>query len=135
MQSRQTARGMWVEALDLLDRADRLHRQFFHLGGRTAGPPSWEPPVDVYESHGEIWLYYALPGVRAERVKVQLDGAMLVVHGERPLPAQARHASIRRLEIPYGPFERRMPLPAGRYELLERQLESGCLVIGLRRVG
>jgi hypothetical protein len=33
---------MWDEALSLLDRAERLHRQFF-----THATHAWEPPVDV----------------------------------------------------------------------------------------
>lgn len=132
MQSRRP--GMWTEALDLLDQADRLHRQFFRLGRREAGTPCWEPPVDIYEARGEIWLYYALPGVEAERVQVQLEGNALVVRGDRPLPPQARQAAIRRLEIPYGPFERRVSLPAGQYQLLQHELHAGSLVIGLRRV-
>ena len=132
MQTRN--RGMWAEALDLLDQADRLHRQFFRLGGRQTGAPCWEPPVDIYETRGEVWLHYALPGVGSERVQVQLEGNALVVRGERPLPPQARQAAIRRLEIPYGPFERRVALPAGRYEMLQNELHAGSLVIGLRRV-
>jgi len=132
MQSRQ--RGIWAEALDLLDQAERLHRQFFRLG-RQSEVPRWEPPVDVFESQGAIWLYYALPGVDRDRVQVQLEGNVLVVRGERPLPPQARQAAIRRLEIPYGPFERRVALPAGHYELLQYELDSGCLVIGLQRIG
>jgi len=126
---------MWAEALDLLDQADRLHRQFFRLGGRRVGPPCWEPPVDVYETRDQIWLYYALPGVHPDQVQVQLEGNALVVRGDRPLPPQARQAAIRRLEIPYGPFERRLALPAGQYELLQHALDAGSLVIGLRRVG
>jgi hypothetical protein len=33
---------MWDEALSLLDRAERLNRQFF-----THATHAWEPPVDV----------------------------------------------------------------------------------------
>jgi HSP20 family molecular chaperone IbpA len=42
---------------------------------------------------------------------------------------------IYRLEIPYGRFERRIPLPTGRYQLADRRLENGCLVLALRRLG
>jgi HSP20 family molecular chaperone IbpA len=43
-------------------------------------------------------------------------------------------AIIYRLEIPYGRFERRIALPAGQYELVDRRLEQGCLTLGLRRL-
>ncbi len=129
MQSRHPNRGMWAQALQMLDEAERLQRQFFRHG-----TPGWEPPVDIYEAGRELLLYYALPGVRAERLKVVLEGNALVVRGDRSLPPAARQAAIRRLEIPYGPFERRLSLPAGHYELVQNELDNGCLIIGLRRV-
>lgn len=129
MQSRHTDRGMWAQALQMLDEAERLQRQFFRHGA-----PGWEPPVDIYEAGRELLLYYALPGVRPERLKVALEGNALVVRGDRNLPPAARQAAIRRLEIPYGPFERRLSLPAGHYELVQNELDNGCLIIGLRRV-
>lgn len=32
MLIRDPVRSMWTEALDMLERADRLHRQFFQMG-------------------------------------------------------------------------------------------------------
>lgn len=54
----------------------------------------------------------ALPGVAPDQVQVLIEGATLTVVGERPLPAPAE-AHIRRIEIPYGRFERRIALPPG----------------------
>lgn len=133
MQSRNRRQAMWAEALAMLDEAERLHRQFFRPG-QTSETPSWEPPVDIYESGSEIWLYYALPGVAPEQLDISLAGDVLIVQGARHLPPPARRAAIRRLEIPYGRFERRVGLPTGRYELVQHELDKGCLVIGLRRV-
>lgn len=121
---------MFAQALEMLEQADRLHRQFFQPG--TAAAPAWEPPVDIIE-HGDAYhIIVALPGVDASRIRAWFDGAALVVSGERPLPASCRGGAIRRLEIPYGRFQRRIPIPAGQYELFEQQVENGCLVIGLR---
>jgi HSP20 family molecular chaperone IbpA len=63
-----------------------------------------------------------------------LTPTLIIVRGERSLPANSRRAAIRRLEIPYGQFERRIALPAGQFELFDRRLEHGCLVLGLRRL-
>jgi HSP20 family molecular chaperone IbpA len=134
MKTRNTQRWMWAEALDLLEDAGRLQSQFFRLGESASRQPCWEPPVDAYESGGELWLYFALPGVPAEGVQVLQQGDSLIVRGDRKLPAIAAAAAIRQLEIPYGAFERRIGLPAGHFELLEHQLDKGCLVIGLRRI-
>jgi HSP20 family protein len=134
MPSRDPSNWMWAEALQLLDEADRLQRRFFELTVRTTAARRWEPPVDVFESDEELWLFYALPGVQTEHVEVALDGAVLVVRGERHLPPVAHTSAIRRLELPHGRFERHVALPAGRYELSTQQFDHGCLVIGLRRI-
>ena len=124
---------MWAEALELLQDAERLQRQFFRIGV-LQGAPCWEPPVDVYESGDELRLLIALPGVTAQQVEVVLAPNLIVVRGERSLPASSRRALIHRLEIPYGHFERRIALPAGEYELVDRRLEHGCLALDLRRL-
>jgi HSP20 family protein len=125
---------MWAEACELLERAERLNRQFFQPRAARGRRPSWEPPVDVLESEGELWIMVALPGVRAEQLQVQVDGSALVVSGERPMPGRTRTGIIRRLEIPYGYFERRIELPAGRFAIARRELVDGCLVLGLGKL-
>jgi HSP20 family molecular chaperone IbpA len=130
MPTRDPAVWMWAEACELLDRAERLQRQFF----RPARAAAWEPPADVFETEQDLLILVALPGVAPDRLEVGIvDGAVIVV-GERPLPAEAR-AVIRRLEIPHGRFERRIALPAGRYEVAQRELANGCLVLRLRKSG
>ncbi len=130
---------MWAEACDLLDRAERLQRQFFVLGSidepRGRSRPAWQPPVDLLETTSELQILVALPGVEPEQVHVVIDNDSLVVVGYRELPARSRGAAIHRIEIPYGRFERRITLPAGRYELDRRELAHGCLFITLRKLG
>lgn len=133
MRSRDPRSWMWAEALDLLQSAERLQRQFFQLG-TPLGRPNWGPPVDLYEIGDELRLLVALPGVTANQLTVAIEGAVIVVSGERPLPTGWRGAAIHRLEIPYGRFERRIALPAGRFQILERKLENGCLVLCLQRL-
>jgi HSP20 family molecular chaperone IbpA len=133
MRSRDPGTWMWAEALEMLRDAERLQRQFFQIG-EIRGVPCWEPPVDLYENARQLKLIVALPGVTPQQVEVALapDG-LIIVRGERPLPADSRRASIHRLEIPYGRFERRIALPAGGFELIDQRLEHGCLVLELRR--
>lgn len=127
---------MWAQALEMLEEADRLQRRFF-TRAETRGRPVavWEPPLDVFSDGDDIWLFFAVPGVSADQVEVNVDetGA-IIVRGERGLPRPALSGSIRRLEIPHGRFERRVPLPPGRFELFARQFDRGCLVVGLRRI-
>jgi len=119
------------EAFDMLREADRLHRQFMTLAlGR--GGPCWEPPIDIVENAHALLVRVALPGVRAADVEIRTDGARLSVLGLRPLAIAA--ATIHRLEIPYGRFERTIDLPPGRYDLVQREFADGCLLIELRRL-
>jgi len=123
---------MWGEAVDLLEQAERLQRQFFRLAGGTA-PASWEPPVDVFADGDEILIEVALPGVPTERIELVLLPGELVIRGERRLPRRLASAAIQRLEIPHGRFERRLALPAGLWQLAAQELSNGCLQLLLTR--
>lgn len=125
---------MWADALQMLERADRLHRQFFQVGARALAAPAWEPPVDILDSGAEIWMFFALPGVRRGDLEVSVESGSIVVQGERRMPRVAPEVTIRRLEVPYGRFERRIALPPGRFDLSTLQLEHGTLALGLRRI-
>jgi HSP20 family protein len=134
MRSRDPRIWMWAEACELLEEAERLHRQFFVPARGPAKGPSWEPPVDVLETEQELAIVAALPGVEPDHVKVVIDDGTLIVTGVRPMPGQSRATMIRRLEIPYGQFERRIELPAGHFEIGRSELSNGCLMLTLRKL-
>jgi HSP20 family molecular chaperone IbpA len=123
---------MWSEALSMLARAERMHQQMFLPVGRRA-PAAWEPPVDVLETEREVLVFAALPGVDVGKVEVAIDGGSLVIAGHRVLPPQLRTATIHRMELPQGRFERRVALPNGRYDGVRRAEANGCLVISLSK--
>ncbi len=125
---------MWAEACELLEEAERLQRQFFVPARSRSKGPTWEPPVDVLETEHELAIQVALPGVGPDQLKVVIDGGTLIVTGVRPMPGQSRNTIIRRLEIPYGRFERHIELPAGRFEIGRRELADGCLLLTLRKL-
>jgi len=123
-------RSMWSDALNMLDEAERLHRQFF-----KPAQAGWEPPVDVLETAREVLIFTALPGVAPENIAASIESGVLVIAGIRSLPQELATAKIHRLELPQGRFERRVQLPPGRYDLVERATVNGCLVISLRKSG
>ena len=129
MTSRDPYNWMWHEALDLLDQAERLHRQFFGPSITGAAIPSWEPPMDVIEAEDTLVVSVALPGAAPENVLVALEAGVLTVSAMRSFPACARSVRIHRLEIPYGRFERRIALPLRALELTGRTLVDGCLTL------
>jgi HSP20 family molecular chaperone IbpA len=119
---------MWSDALDMMDQAERLHRQFFRPA--QAG---WEPPVDVLETANEVLILTALPGVSPESIEASIQSGVLVISGMRTLPRELSTAKIHRLELPQGRFERRVNLPGGRYDQVRRNSVNGCLVISLHK--
>jgi HSP20 family molecular chaperone IbpA len=65
---------------------------------------------------------------------VLVEAGVLIVTGERPMPGRTQGARIHRLEIPFGRFERRIELPPGRFDVVQRDLIDGCLTLGLRKL-
>jgi HSP20 family protein len=131
MPSRDPRNWMLSEAMLALARAERLQNHFFSLrASTTARVPSWEPPVDVIETAREVLVLIAIPGVDPDKVEAVIEDGTLVVRGRRVLPPELRNGIIHRLELPQGWFERRIPLPAGRYEV-RRHSAHGCLAISL----
>ena len=124
---------MWQRAVELLGEAERLHRQFFHFSGTEHAVASWQPPVDIFEDEREIVIIVAMPGVSGSRVQVISETSALVIRGVRALPLQESHR-VAQLEIPYGMFERRIPMPAGQFQIGDPQMVDGCLVLRLTRV-
>ena len=112
---------MWNEALSVLDRAERLQRQFF-----THVAPAWEPPADIVEAGDELRVHIALPG-----------GVTVSALRAFPLKADCGPgAHIHRIEIPYGRFERRIEValddPYTPLELSGKSLENGVLTLTFR---
>lgn len=123
---------MWSEAIAMLTRAEHLHRQFFQPR-QAAQQVSWVPPVDLLELETEVLILVALPGVCTDQVEIAIEDGELVVVGRRTLPSELRTATIHRLEIPQGHFERRVRLPPGRYAAVTRSDANGCLVLSLQK--
>lgn len=124
---------MWSEACEMLTRAERMHREFFRPIRTAARVPAWEPPVDVLETDRNVLVFFALPGVDPDRVEAVIEDGTLLVAGLRILPPELQTATIHRLELPQGRFEKRVRLPAGRYVNVRRSMANGCLLITLEK--
>lgn len=133
-RGRDPSDWMLSRAFDLIGQAERLHRQFFRLASPARPQVCWEPPVDVFEDERELLVVVAMPGVAPERIEVAAEPGALVVRGVRPLAMTGSRRAIRQLEIPYGVFERRISLPAGRFEVGAPEIAQGCLVLRLRKL-
>jgi HSP20 family molecular chaperone IbpA len=132
---------IWRRATDLLQQAERIHRNFLQVAasaryrashGRTS---SWEPPVNVVETEESLWVISAVPGVAADRMEVRLEGRELVITGNRPLPKCCDDGELKIWEIPLGRFERRLRVAGGEMHISvgKTSLHDGLLIIELRK--
>ncbi|HSQ03008.1 MAG TPA: Hsp20/alpha crystallin family protein [Burkholderiales bacterium] len=133
MTKRDPTTWMWTEACQLIEQAERMHRQFFRLGA-TGPRTTWEPPIDVFEDEEQFVILVALPGVPPERIDVVIDGNHLVIRAECELPFPSSTFVVQRLEIPHGYFERRIELPDRRLQLERPRSVNGYLNLNLRKL-
>jgi HSP20 family molecular chaperone IbpA len=74
---------MWVGASELIDRAERLYRQFFQPTAAPLRDLCSEPPVDIIKTDFELLIGVALPGVNSGAVKVTVGTDEIIVTGFR----------------------------------------------------
>lgn len=132
---------VWQRANNLLQQAERIHRNFLQVAAgaryRTSSgrSPNWEPPVNVVETDKSLWVIAALAGVAVDRVDVRLEGRELIIAGVRPLPNCCEDGELEIWEIPLGRFERRLRLVPSEQTLSvgEISFRDGLLIIELRK--
>ena len=90
---------------------DELKRYLAQVGAPDK-PVTWIPRADFFAKKDAVILRLEIPGVGRDQVKVLVAEGQCIVRGERT-PAKA-DGDLRPLglELPYGAFERRFPLPA-----------------------
>jgi len=117
----------------MLAKAERMQREMFRPVRGPSRSPAWEPPVDVIETERDVLVLVALPGVDPQAISLAIDNGALVIAGARVPPVELQNAVIHRIELPQGRFERRIPLPAGRYAGVKHGNAHGCVLIRLEK--
>ena len=105
----------WDPYRELSTFADRFNRA---LGSATARDRdeemslgAWIPPVDIAEDRERITLTAELPGFREDQVKIQMEGGVLTIRGERKFEEEKDGRNFHRIERSYGQFVRSFTLP------------------------
>ncbi|HXH82112.1 MAG TPA: Hsp20/alpha crystallin family protein [Candidatus Tectomicrobia bacterium] len=72
------------------------------------------PPVDLYETAEMIVIRLAVPGAEGSTLTLTIGEDAVVLRGESPPPGSrwGDRTVVHWQEIPYGRFERRVPVPA-----------------------
>src|ERR1700722_19050725 len=108
-----------VTRQDYLNVMPRLQDEINRLFGNerendsSSATASWIPLVDIHEYADRFELYVDLPGVDPSKVELTLDGGILTLSGEGPLPIRRESDDPQghRLERGHGHFHRRFVLP------------------------
>jgi HSP20 family protein len=104
--------------VDPLEHVAQEIQQLKGLSERMAaapGPVAWVPQADTFATPDSYVIRVEAPGVEREELKVFVQHGECVVRGQRKPPATATEIGPVAFERPWGPFERRFPLPAGCY--------------------
>ena len=94
----------------------------------------WIPQIDVSKTENQLVICAALPGVKKEDIKIEIQEGKLILEGERNEPLQQRIApeTYKRGELNSGAFYRMIPLPQGVDENQSAaSLQDGLLEIRL----
>ncbi len=72
----------------------------------------WAPLVDVEETRDEVVVRAEIPGLKKEEIKLQAQGDLLVLTGERKNESETKEKTVHLVERTYGRFQRVLQLPA-----------------------
>lgn len=81
------------------------------LVGANGNMHHWQPLVDIRETNDAYRVDVELPAVDAKDVRIELNGGVLNVSGERHLASDAEDGRVHRRERSYGKFTRSFRLP------------------------
>ena len=92
---------------------ERLIKTIFESPERAAASNhAWTPPLDVWETEGELVYAFDLPGIPEEKIDVELEDSTLTVSGSRER-IEMEDGRLFRYERPFGEFTRSVALPEG----------------------
>lgn len=92
------------------------------------------PLVDVAETEDAYLISLELPGMNEEDVSLTLEDQMIVISGEKKVPAEDDHWKQRHAERRYGQFKRQIRIP-GNYDpnSITARLTQGVLSVRIEK--
>ncbi|MDR4505335.1 MAG: Hsp20/alpha crystallin family protein [Candidatus Scalindua sp.] len=124
----------WQEFATLQQSVNELFNEFF-TRFITTKEIAFTPQINIYETQNEIMLNVALPGTLQEDIDISLEEEdVLYIRGERINPHTSTGDLCRIEEVPYGYFERKIPLSAKCVsEKMKADYSEGILTIQLSK--
>jgi len=92
----------------------------------------WHPAVDIQESDKEYLVRAELPEVKKDEVKVEIQGGIFSIRGERKQEKEEKGEKFHRIERSYGTFFRSVVVPVEVEEKkIAAELKKGVLSVHL----
>ena len=121
--------GYWDPFADLNAAQDR----WFGLSSRSDNR-AFRPAVDIYEQGDDVHIDVELPGVKPEEIKVNIEGDVLTISGERKRQEVGKKEGYQRVERTYGTFTRAFSLGQDvDPESVDAKFDNGVLKLSLHK--
>ena len=127
----------WEAFKDLISIQDRINKFFDDTIASTLAENQgeWVPPVDIYESTGEIVITFELPGVLEEGIDLKVAKNTFTIKGDKQPAHDKKSENYYRLERPYGKFIRSFALPNMiDVENIKASLKDGILKVTIPKL-
>jgi HSP20 family protein len=101
----------------------------------TLARSHWHPPVDLYETAGELIVKIEIAGLSEEDLDVIIYNDALVVEGVRSWKISTDVIRFHAVEVRYGPFRVALPLlTAIDQERVRAEYDLGFLIVTLAKM-
>lgn len=112
---------------------DDLFNDSFFNNETTTGK-AFTPQVDVSETEKAFELSFAIPGIKKDEIKIDLNEGQLTVSGERKFEEKKEEKNFHSVETKYGSFSRSFHLPDNiDADKVEAKYEDGLLNITIAK--
>jgi len=102
--------------------------------GNLLGRAMTVPPVNITENKDEYLVSLAVPGMRKDDFKIDVDGNMLTISSEKEETKEEKDKRFTRKEYSYSSFSRSFTLPDEvNKEKIDARYEDGVLKLMLPR--
>ncbi|HXE74847.1 MAG TPA: Hsp20/alpha crystallin family protein [Candidatus Xenobia bacterium] len=129
--------NLFQDLFDFRRNFDRMFDRFFSTwpwASDVSGTESiaFVPPVEACldQDTKQYRVQVHLPGIDPNQVKVEVQGNLLTISGERQATRQSQNIDYLAQEVTYGSFERTLSLPEGvQADKLAAEYHNGVLTI------
>ena len=104
------------------------------LQNRRSVEGTFTPGMDIIESETNYQIRLALPGIKKEDLKIDLENRNLTISGERKMEEHKEGTRYHMLETVYGNFSRTVTLPENvNREHVDATFENGILTVTIEK--